>query len=337
MRRSCLVHLGVHKTGSSSIQQTLHALSRGADWQYLPLATPNHSRTLMDAFATQPEMAHHNRLRGMGLADRPVLRQAALAALDAASAAVSLPRTILSGEGLVNLDPDGVQRFAAWLDARFSQVRLVAYIREPHSWMESTFQERLKGRDGRIGLMDLFPRYRHQLEKYELCFGSDTLDYLSFAREALHKGCVVQDFAHRYGLDVQPEAIRIANEGLGLLAVQILQACRSFAPDRPFGRQLVARLERLGGPKLRFSGQLTAPAFAHHQQDLNWMAARVDLPPQVRRDGIPAFEALLHFPAGQTNAAFRDLGWPDLADPGPVLDPARVARHVLDCAERGRA
>ena len=52
--RTCYVHFGMHKTGTSSIQQTLFALQGRDDWVYLNANTPNSSLALMAAFGEDP-------------------------------------------------------------------------------------------------------------------------------------------------------------------------------------------------------------------------------------------------------------------------------------------
>jgi hypothetical protein len=66
--RELFLHVGMHKTGTTSIQQTLHAnrarLQR-AGLSYFEAEETNHSRTVFSAFAEAPHLYHANRRQGL--------------------------------------------------------------------------------------------------------------------------------------------------------------------------------------------------------------------------------------------------------------------------------
>lgn len=65
MGRHCIVHIGPHKTGSSSIQQTLFRELRTAEFEYAQLGPANQGRFLQFIVSTTPEETRHARLSGM--------------------------------------------------------------------------------------------------------------------------------------------------------------------------------------------------------------------------------------------------------------------------------
>ncbi len=65
--RQLFLHVGMHKTGTSSIQETLHAnrpILAEAGYAYMDDVV-NHSRIVPSAFAAQPEQLAANRRAGI--------------------------------------------------------------------------------------------------------------------------------------------------------------------------------------------------------------------------------------------------------------------------------
>ena len=141
---SCIVHIGMHKTGSSSIQHSLRNF-KDAQFVYAALGEDaNHSLAIFTAFGTQPERhpLHRKADRGpIALRDyaervRGVLER---------SISVAQGRTlIISGEDISVLGEDELQRMRDFLEARFDSVTVVGYIRPPAGFMASSFQQLVK-------------------------------------------------------------------------------------------------------------------------------------------------------------------------------------------------
>src|SRR4029079_3486364 len=100
----------MHKTGTSSIQHSLHGLS-DARFLYADLGPdPNHSLAIYSLFAAEPgrhPLHRGRRTRHVGEYDGRVR-----ALLDAAIAAAGERTLIISGEGIGRLEPEALAALA---------------------------------------------------------------------------------------------------------------------------------------------------------------------------------------------------------------------------------
>src|SRR5690606_31421731 len=125
-------------------------------------------------------------------------------------------------EGVGLLDPAGLADLHAFASAHARDVRVVAYVRPPRSFMESAFQQRVKGGLAGFSLDGLHPRYRNRLLPIEKAFGRPALRLLPYRRERLRDGDVVADFCAHIGLEAPPNAVSELNQALSRPAVALL-------------------------------------------------------------------------------------------------------------------
>ena len=161
---------------------------------------------------------------------------------------------------------------------------MIAYVRQPISYMESAFQQAVKGRgERRIGGSRFWPRYRERFEKLDTVFGRENVLLKLFRPDVLLDGDVVLDFAHELGLTVSPEQVVRANEGLSLEAVALLFAqrtwgegfVRGFRGAPGMNAAFAATLGRIGSSRLAFSAELVAPWVAGNRGDVEWIEERL--------------------------------------------------------------
>ncbi|MBK6286163.1 MAG: hypothetical protein IPJ33_12285 [Gammaproteobacteria bacterium] len=278
----CVFHFGMHKTGSSSIQNSLyHGLGDPA-FHYADLGQPNASARIVTAFRAEPETQNMNRKLGLSREQlQPQIRET-LERLHRELGHCTRQTVILSGEHIAFLKQTELRRLREFLRGHTSELRAVGYIRAPRSYMESVFQQHLQGGHGVFELERLLPRYRTRFEKLEAIFGAASMHYWYFEPESFPGGCVVRDFCRRLQIDFDARAIQRVNEGLSLPAVRLLYAYRKFGPGYGTGevavRQnaaLVRKLRELAGPRLRLHPELVAPVIARHAAEIDWMEQRL--------------------------------------------------------------
>ena len=162
---------------------------------------------------------------------------------------------------------------------------MIAYVRPPISYMESAFQQAVKGRgERRIGGSRFWPRYRERFEKLDAVFGRENVRLKLFRPDVLRDGDVVLDFAHELGLTVSTgaggpgergtqsrgrrPAVRPANVGGGL---------RRGVPWGASGwnAAFAATLGRIGSSPLAFSAELVAPWVEGNRGDVEWIEERL--------------------------------------------------------------
>ena len=278
----CVFHFGMHKTGSSSIQNSLYHGLEDPAFHYADLGQPNASAPVVTAFRSDPENQNMNRKRGLSREQlQPQVRHT-LERLHRELAHCTRKTVILSGEHIALLKQAEFRHLQEFLRGHTPDLRAVGYIRAPRSYMESVFQQQVQGGHGVFELERLLPRYRARLEKVETTFGAASIDYWYFEPASFPGGCVVRDFCRRLQIELDPCAIQRVNEGLSRPAVGLLYAYRKFGPGYGTGevavRQnvaLVRKLRELAGPRLRLHPELVAPVIAQHAAEIDWMEQRL--------------------------------------------------------------
>ncbi|NDY93098.1 hypothetical protein [Ideonella livida] len=143
MTRRCILHVGLHKTGSSSIQETLYrnASLRGA--HYLDLGEANASGMVKLLFGGAEQASQTPLARQQG---DEAARDLARKRLDRALAEVGPADTVIfSAEALSRLSIHGLQALQAALAPQFQSIEVVGYVRDMPGFMASAFQQRVKG------------------------------------------------------------------------------------------------------------------------------------------------------------------------------------------------
>jgi len=161
--RTVYVHIGMHKTGSSSIQKTLHNSLEDPNYVYVDLGGENHSGKIQSLFSTDPFTNHNHRKCGWDLSKINKFNKDTRSNL-IKQLSNSTSNMIISGEGITAIDKPGLLSFKYFLRNYFRNIVIVAYIRPPISYMESAFQEKIKGSLKKLDLEKIYPNYRKRFE-----------------------------------------------------------------------------------------------------------------------------------------------------------------------------
>jgi len=298
--RRLVLHFGMHKTGSSSLQIALAGADLGPEWEYADLGPKNHSVIIKSAFFQDRSRLRQFRLRNLSEHESLHLKAKHRRRFESALKNCRTENLIVSGEGVCLLTKDELSDLNATCLALGFQTEAVGYLREPKSWIESKFQQHLKGamidgmqRPGIDQLHKRFPRYREALSKFEEVFGARNVSYWGYEADGK---CVVKDFLFRLGIKPRQITIQRRNESLSLRCNRFLYTYRKLGPAQIPGdlliahnRKLVSRLRHLKGPKLSFSKELIDPIIKSYQEDILWANSKLDspLPPARNTDGLP--------------------------------------------------
>lgn len=299
-----VVHLGMHKTGSSTIQEYLYRTPvPGA--VYARSSSPNHSSLFVLLFDDPENLPKYHGFRARGpdfVADLPAQRRKARAALEAQLDALAGTdcTLIFSGED-ISSPRFGAARarmhafFRRWSD----DLSAIAYVRSPLSYCVSAFQQQLKGAHPvDPGFARAWPRYRGRFEQIDSLFGRENVQLRRFAPEALKGGDVLEDFADRLGLSLPPRTAPLrVNESLGLEATALLYVQRRLgrklagAPPGPqrVNPAFVELLRGVGRRRFTFAPAVWDEVVAANRADLDWMERRLGEPLQdaVPEDAVP--------------------------------------------------
>ena len=198
------IHIGLPKTGSTSIQKSLFQGSKKLlkDGVLYPDLDNIQHLGIVPLFLASPE--NFGKVRKLGLNRQEALQWASAqqAELDRQIERSRADCCILSSEFFSKLESvDEVANFKAFLDDRFEQYQIVAYVREPGSLFCSSLNQFIKS--GNSSFRE-YPtpqtfnsRNRERLQRYVDCFGSERMDVVKFSRDYLYEGDVVRDFLKR--------------------------------------------------------------------------------------------------------------------------------------------
>lgn len=293
MRRA-IIHFGMPKTGTSSIQDSLFSTAE-LDLEYLNFGKPNSSGAVINMFSIHPEFHARSIKLGLSVEDVNRLGQKHLDSLRRQLRTSSKELFVLSAECIYHMKECELRalrdEFAAHVDA----VHAVGYIRSPVSYAESAFQQQVKYNFTKeLDFTKLLPRYALKLSKFDSVFGKDNVTLRLFDPERFLDKSIVKDFC-RYmeveGFDPKRE-VR-SNEALSQQATALLFAfnryCGEITPSQTSmrrRRQLVASLSELSGPKLRFRGKKLEQCLDGFRRDLQWIQERmgISFPYEAKND-----------------------------------------------------
>jgi hypothetical protein len=276
----CIIHIGMHKTGSTSIQRSLHGFSDDR-FSYARLArTPNHSLAIYSAFASIPERHHLHRSAGRDLNHVHRYNDRIRKDLDRSIKAARGRTLIISGEDISSLRERDLVKLRDYFTGHFSKLTIVGYVRPPASFLTSSFQQRVKsGRLNFFDLMRMYRSYRATFEKFDRVFGRDNVRLWKFDTGMFPQNDVVSDFCRRLGISLPRTKIFRLNESLSARAVATFYTYNKLGkhagmnwPRSAGGRALVRVLH---GEKFRLSPDSVLPVLEHNHADIEWMEERL--------------------------------------------------------------
>lgn len=217
-----ILHIGMHKTGSSSIQRSLYGYDDGRTF-YARFPERNHSAAIRGGFSTHPERYHQ--WRKLGLDDTEIRRRrgAARAQLAHELARTDRHTLIISGEGISLLDDSGKHQFLDVIQQFCDRVRVVCYIRHPLDFAASYLQEIIKS-GARSCPSVVKTLYRKRLDVFVQRIPAGDLIVRPFDRSCFAERSVVADFCNICELDTSRLSEEHANESLSAPALKLVYA-----------------------------------------------------------------------------------------------------------------
>jgi hypothetical protein len=191
-RKSALVHIGIAKTGTTSIHAALHALARAGRLPAIALPRPGRldQSFLVAAYKPAEKLPRSMRHAFRGPPDE-VRRALRAAWIDALRAGTSI---VVLCEFLMFLSDDEVRAFRRDLaDAGYDDVRCLAYVRDPAAFYLSAMQQYLKASAAILQPAGFRPGYRQLVGRWRSLFDERMVVRL-FKPDRLRDGDVVADF-----------------------------------------------------------------------------------------------------------------------------------------------
>jgi hypothetical protein len=185
--KEVILHIGIHKTGSTTIQEALSHLS-DTNTRVASFVEKNHSIPIATIFSKQKFKSRAYIKRGISPAE--VLKKKAhyLSLLSKDIEDDSYERLILSGEAMSTLSFDEQQSCVKYFHERGCKVKVIALVREPLDWIRSATQQKAKG--GAEAFVKTTPKYRTKLEGYLNCVGQEHMQVYDFNKLITDKGLI---------------------------------------------------------------------------------------------------------------------------------------------------
>jgi len=224
MKPEVILHIGMHKTGTTSIQSTLNNFDDGKV-RYAQLSDVNHSIPIFTLFSkNRYTYLPHNKF-GRSEEEIDEINKNTVIDLER-ELNMDREKIIISGEDISFLEADEVQAMGTWFAERAKSVKVMAYVRDPEGFASSALQQYING-----GLHKTFmppPDYKKRFEAYTLCSEFDEIEFIQFKKTELLDGSVVADFCSRVGLASTNLTEQRTNESLSLECVQLLYHLNRF-------------------------------------------------------------------------------------------------------------
>lgn len=309
------LHIGMHKTGSSSIQSSL-ARFKTEKLRYAHLGEINHSIPLYTIFSEDRYAYHIHRRRGFSreMVDAHRERYAAMLRRELERRSGDM---IISGEDLSILSESELKALETEVRPFFRHVKVIGYTRNPIDYASSALQEQIK--NGVTPTEIPRPAYRDLFEKFHRVFGKDHVLLIDFRRSNLFRGSVVQDFLHRVGAPADLITEQSENESLSLLATKLMYAFKRSGTLCDGAEPLVAARDQFVRLlRTAFAGEaFRLPDHLAHQAiscpDVEWLFEQTSIdyrpehPAPLLHDAVNMLDRMLVVFSAQEVQAVTDL------------------------------
>lgn len=318
--RECLIHGGMPKTGTTSIQSSLCRGLHDARFRLLTLDSFFGNLLIGSAFSGDygvgSRFISHRVTEDMAARLPQESRHYLDRALAAAGRHGCTP--ILSAEIISYLPEAALERLRDFVVERNWQPSMVMYVRSPLDFLESRFQQRVKAGimvRGAPTRMEEYLEfaislgYARPLRAVDQVFGREQVAAFAYDQAEFPGRCVVRHFCGIAGIPGDRVRVIRENDSVSLDAVRFLYALsvagrRRFRArvDRVHRAVLIRRLqEELPGEKLRFHDEVAGRYAAAIREELAWVEARLGCPVPLSRSsrdgggGVRCDEDLLDF------------------------------------------
>jgi hypothetical protein len=295
--RECILHFGLPKTASTSIQQFLRHDLEDAGFCYPRFSLDGgnvsddcHNRALCCAFFSKPEEFHTSVKLGLSVESLRLQGADSRRQLTNAVQRSTAHTLILSAESLYRFpfeDLQGLVEFLSNLDLR---VRAIGYVRQFKRQQESLFQQRVREpnpgglvKKFQLGMVSLC--YQKNISKFDELLGNSNVIIREFDPRKFEAGCPVRHFCQTVGIQQKHIFLRAANESLSLEALQLLYTFRMFGAGYGKGGEamiantrLLERLSRCGGTRFFYHSSLLAQTENEWRPDVEWAEERTGIP-----------------------------------------------------------
>jgi len=349
--KRCWIHIGMHKTGTTSVQRGLAKIKKPGNWKLLKVGgSPNMGKALHAMFATDAHKFHWFVKEGKGPKKVAKLGAKLRERLRNVIMKSEVENIIISAEALTLLDYADVAAMQKFLAPYFDEIRVIGYIRPPIAYKMSMFQQQVKHGKSNFALSKVKLSYRKRFEKYDEIFGRKNVILKKFDPKSFPKSCIVADICQEIGITLPDDfSLRNANTSLSREACGILYAYRKFGAGYGVGKtvinenkQIILPLMAMEGGKFKVSEAIATESIAAEQEEILWAEKRLGQPLADKAEDVgtevQGEEDLLTIKRSTCEAyaakfeEIHSIPVPlEKLAPGDPVDPVKVAEFVEYC------
>ena len=279
----CILHVGMHKTGSTSIQNSLKELDDDEFYYARLRDRPNHSITVSMIFA-KPDDPRLNKKRFSAAGNIREQAKKGRRELNVSVKAANGRNLVISGEGILRMPVEDLQKLKNYLNRHgYDEIEVVAYIRPPVGYISSAVQQKIRmGKSGNLQIAESAPDYEAKFSKFDRVFGAENVRLFKFDPISFLDRNVVADFCAKTAISLSSIVPVRMNESISRLAAQLLFQYTAHAEVeglRPLrgamGAALCSRLLPLDPTRFRLAPSAVKPIVDRLRSDIEWMEKRL--------------------------------------------------------------
>lgn len=277
--RRLILHAGMYKTGSTSIQHFCMNATLG-NTHYFRLGRPNHSRAFKLLFGRGPEDSWFRDADDSADTDRKARRAEVARKIRKQIRKSPHAQFMFSCEKISAAGRGELVKCRKFFSKHVDDIDVYLYYRNPFSFAASRLQQRLK-----FGVLPsagtILPHYRDSIEPLDNAFGVLNVHVRGMERALSQQSSIVTDFTLWTGIETEDDTEVQRNTSFSAAATALLFLYqKTFAPridsldKRKDHNAILQKLRNIRGGKLALGA-----AFFHDQgeaiaKDCAWLATR---------------------------------------------------------------
>jgi tetratricopeptide (TPR) repeat protein len=278
----CILHIGLHKTGSTAIQQfsysnrdyLLHECYKYLDLYY------QHSLLIGHLYSDNPYKNPYNEIISSEYKIK-ITHDDFISYLDENKD----NNLIISGEGISVFLEEELERLKRDLYKFYDEVIVVIYVREPYSWLNSNFCQHVKN-----GItLDTFNKdvlhyfdFKSRIKAFINVFSKENIICRKYSKQILSNNDVVIDFYNLLGVDIRERYsdkkinVKLSSEVINILdLVNTNLNVESSNPDKvetvSLFLKFVSLLDGIGRTRHHFDFLTPKFVYEYFKEDLEWL------------------------------------------------------------------
>ena len=197
--KEVILHIGLHKTGSTSIQNALKGYNKNGV-KSVAFEEVNHSIPMYTIFSEKRYNYHIWQKAELTKIDIDKKKDVYLNILKEELKSKKFETLIISGEDLSVLNNNEVQALSELFNAHQVSTTVICYVRNPLSGVVSSAQELVKN-GGSVTSIDKL--YKSRLEKYIMYFGKQNIKVFDYQKASESEKSIVRHFSKILSIDLR--------------------------------------------------------------------------------------------------------------------------------------